>query len=1026
MSLSTTQYGYIVNPMVPFTDDKGKTIKNGFIRVFMAGTSTPVLTYRNYDGATNQEKIELDNSGRVKYNVIGSKGSLYKVVVYDAHHSQETPILTVDKIAVLGASINATGATIVTGLDSVTVQEENFIKATVEGTSVELSLDPTEVTSEVSTTAAAVTAAPDYVVPLLDKTGEGDSKKISLANLFKFALDWISRLATTITSFASGDFFAVSNPTDGTRKMSKDTLLTLTAQNAKFETQKAELLNGYYETNGSVLPDFVSSSAYRCTIVYGNVGDKIYVQGIGASGARLWATIDKYNVIKRRADANTDSSNSPTEITLDEGEVGVVFNSNYNAGLEGKVACYYNLSITDAVSVLSCNIHNTAKLVDAEKAVALDEGYRTTNGDYLAALTSDSGYRSAIAYGYEGDSFVIAGNGTNNARTWATIDYSGKIVRRADNGVNTIQSPVVVTLEEGESGIVLNSAYNTSWYYRLVRLEVNSTLGSDLQKSIKKIASLENSESAESANENIVKIPDGFANAFVFPYSSKFNIRAKFVIRDNPYQFATTAQYFFRWKRGAIVGSIAIKAETLTQETSTYTDSNNETHTSYQPFFDKGVSINNSSYLNRSNKFLGNIAFGIQYVGSESSASFECDGEKIILKKGGVATNYAFSTYATMGDLFNAIAADADFVVDYKELENHTPDELAFYGETQLVSTYKRNIGNGSEEIYTDNPMIFLRYGTSGKYHQIEIICDGEKIHRCVDGWLTSENLSTYSQEGDWQIYVTDPDGHLEFTDIEICTNGVRDAEIVKYRDTRDKMISSVNPCVIVYEGHGIYDAPTINGGDAPEGGLETTPDRLAAVFDLLKKKGYVSVPMSKIVGYLDEQNELPKRCYTLVFDDYRFDNVMDLKKRSAFTASGVYANLAVISSQDSPIVIDGETITLKDAVDICRNAKFDCLSHTRSHRNMTHCKYSDYADEISEDVYDGDKKGINGNIIVYPGGNTDAYMWEVMDYLGISAGIIIVDVNGYSPCRWISKYRISRLEIGLRETMANIIKYIV
>ena len=232
MSLSTTQYGYIVDPMVPFTDEKGKTIKNGFIRVFMAGTSTPVLTYRNYDGATNQEKIELDNSGRVKHNVIGSKGSLYKVVVYNILHSQENPLLTVDKIAVLGASINATGATIVTGLDSVTVQEENFLKATVEGTGVELALDPTEVTSEVSTISDAATAAPDYVVPLLDKTGEGDSKKISLANIFKFALDWISRLSTTITSFASGDFFAVSNTTDGPRKMSKDSLLELTAQNA--------------------------------------------------------------------------------------------------------------------------------------------------------------------------------------------------------------------------------------------------------------------------------------------------------------------------------------------------------------------------------------------------------------------------------------------------------------------------------------------------------------------------------------------------------------------------------------------------------------------------------------------------------------------------------------------------------------------------------------------------------------------------------------------------------------------------
>ena len=232
MPLSTTQYGFIIDPLVPLTDDTGRTISNGYVRVFMAGTSTPVITYKNFDGATNEETVQLDNSGRTAYPVIGSKGSTYKVCVYDAEHSQEDPILTVDKIAVLGASINASGATIVTGLDSVTVPEENFLKATVEGTGVELALDPTEVTSDVNTISAAETAAPDYVLPLLDKTGTDDGKKISLANLFKFALDWISRLATTVTSFASGDFIAVSNTTNGTRKMSKDTLFELTAQNA--------------------------------------------------------------------------------------------------------------------------------------------------------------------------------------------------------------------------------------------------------------------------------------------------------------------------------------------------------------------------------------------------------------------------------------------------------------------------------------------------------------------------------------------------------------------------------------------------------------------------------------------------------------------------------------------------------------------------------------------------------------------------------------------------------------------------
>ena len=183
MSLSTTQYGYIVDPMVPFTDDKGKTIKNGFIRVFMAGTSTPVLTYRNYDGATNQEKIELDNSGRVKHNVIGSKGSLYKVVVYNILHSQENPLLTVDKIAVFGASINASGATIVTGLDNVEGESDGFVKAEMVGTAARVKLDATNVSNELTGDAAVMYAAnAGYMVPALSNASEdpGDPQKLPL------------------------------------------------------------------------------------------------------------------------------------------------------------------------------------------------------------------------------------------------------------------------------------------------------------------------------------------------------------------------------------------------------------------------------------------------------------------------------------------------------------------------------------------------------------------------------------------------------------------------------------------------------------------------------------------------------------------------------------------------------------------------------------------------------------------------------------------------------------------------------
>ena len=142
MSLSTTQYGYIIDPLVPLTDDTGRTISNGYVRVFVAGTSTPVITYANFEGTANQERIELDNSGRTATKVIGSKGSTYKVCVYDAEHSQETPILTVDKVVPIGASVNATN--VVQGLDD--VAGRGWIKTSMALTTAQVEMDPSSAT----------------------------------------------------------------------------------------------------------------------------------------------------------------------------------------------------------------------------------------------------------------------------------------------------------------------------------------------------------------------------------------------------------------------------------------------------------------------------------------------------------------------------------------------------------------------------------------------------------------------------------------------------------------------------------------------------------------------------------------------------------------------------------------------------------------------------------------------------------------------------------------------------------------
>ena len=199
MALSTTQYGYIIDPMVPFTDGKGKTIKDGFVRVFVAGSSTPVITYRNFDGSANQDLIELDNSGRTKTNVIGSKGLTYKVCVYDKHHSQESPILTVDKVSVIGANITAgAGATVVTGIDGLKTKPDGFVDASVIGTDGYVALDHTLVTDDLNTDAKVTAVENDRYIPLLNNDVNDPDSKITLGRLSQWVFGNIKNQSPVI------------------------------------------------------------------------------------------------------------------------------------------------------------------------------------------------------------------------------------------------------------------------------------------------------------------------------------------------------------------------------------------------------------------------------------------------------------------------------------------------------------------------------------------------------------------------------------------------------------------------------------------------------------------------------------------------------------------------------------------------------------------------------------------------------------------------------------------------------------
>lgn len=184
MALSTDQYGYLIDPLVPITDATGTTIKDGFLRVYVAGSSTPVITYKNFDGTANEKTIELDNSGRCKYPVIVSKSLAYKLAVYDAQHSQETPIITVNKMFAIGASVTVgAGATVVTGLDGFRTKPDGFVDASVIGTDGYVALDHTLVDDDLDTDAKATAVENDRYIPLLNNDVNDPDSKMTLKRL---------------------------------------------------------------------------------------------------------------------------------------------------------------------------------------------------------------------------------------------------------------------------------------------------------------------------------------------------------------------------------------------------------------------------------------------------------------------------------------------------------------------------------------------------------------------------------------------------------------------------------------------------------------------------------------------------------------------------------------------------------------------------------------------------------------------------------------------------------------------------
>ena len=74
-------YGYAQNGYTQYLDNSGKPLTGGSIETYIAGTTTPVLTFKDFNGGQNPAVITLDENGGA--TVILKQDIVYKFIIRD-------------------------------------------------------------------------------------------------------------------------------------------------------------------------------------------------------------------------------------------------------------------------------------------------------------------------------------------------------------------------------------------------------------------------------------------------------------------------------------------------------------------------------------------------------------------------------------------------------------------------------------------------------------------------------------------------------------------------------------------------------------------------------------------------------------------------------------------------------------------------------------------------------------------------------------------------------------------------------
>lgn len=515
-------------------------------------------------------------------------------------------------------------------------------------------------------------------------------------------------------------------------------------------------------------------------------------------------------------------------------------------------------------------------------------------------------------------------------------------------------------------------------------------------------------------------------NNIVLPKHNKLHVYYEFKFGDIalPTESSTTKVELFSGYGGLVEFATLHKKMTLIESYITAPATANILNKDIAYDSNQNVYIGNKW----TNHIRGNNAFSVRCTDTskrDMTMTIGADGI-VFTSSGTIIDRVECDAGTTINSLINELKKISYLDVILIESVNHKYGDLLVDASVNIPMFY--DFKKHDNSTYIDNPYISIPYKTDKSWHSVELLIDNtlHKSYFAIDGLTCVSDIST-ADITDYTIMIgKDVD---ELRNIIIDVDTFADCEIVESEappyNKKTQLISNHNPRLLIFEGHGI--SVRSDNSTPAEDSMEVSTDRLRTVIEYLDEHGYIPVTFHDIINWKLGNKLLPKRCYNMMFDDWRLSNYIDYDKRLPFKSTNLCAGLAVVSSlksRNDNENVGGITYNVGDMVDIIMRAGWYPCSHTYNHAELLNRKVSEVDSELKKDIISAETLGIYSDVLVYPQGSYEIRYRAPMENSAFKIGINIVTDN-YN-CRGLSDYSLTRVEIGSRETLTNVLKPIV